>query len=107
MNIPDDGKGAERTSRSMRCMACGGEMILMKAIEDLTMAVPGFERHSYMCSVCYDTEQRLVFNKHVKERDIDAVPVLTAPPTAPASTSHNQRTAQGFLGRALAKIRGQ
>jgi len=91
----------------MRCLACGGEMILMKAIEDVTMAVPGFERHSYMCPVCYDTEQRLVFNKHAKERDIGAVPLLTAPPTAPATASYPQPVAQGFLQRALARIRGQ
>jgi hypothetical protein len=30
-------------------MACGAEMILMKVIEDMTMPVPGFERHAYMC----------------------------------------------------------
>jgi hypothetical protein len=51
----------------MRCMACGTEMILMKVIEDMTMPVPGFERHAYMCSLCNETEQRLVFNKRVEE----------------------------------------
>ena len=91
----------------MRCMSCGGEMILMKAIEDWTMPVPGFERHAYMCSVCLETEQRTVFNKHPKERDTEAVPVLTAPPIVPTSTIQKQRTAPGFLGRVLAKIRGQ
>ena len=91
----------------MRCMMCGAEMILMKVVEDETMAVPGFERQAYMCSVCYDTENRLVFNKHAKERDAEAVPVLTPPPIAPTSTIQSQRaTAQDFLGRVLAKIRG-
>ena len=91
----------------MRCMMCGAEMILMKVVEDETMAVPGFERQAYMCSVCYDTENRLVFNKHAKERDTEAVPVLTPPPIAPTSTIQNQRaTAQDFLGRVLAKLRG-
>jgi len=89
----------------MRCMACGGEMILMKAIEDLSMAVPGFERRSYMCSVCLDTEQRLVFNKQAKEREIDPVPVLMAPPTAPASTSDTLSGRLSFLRHALAKLR--
>jgi len=90
----------------MRCLACGGEMILMKAIEDVTMAVPGFERHSYMCPVCYDTEQRLVFNKHAKERDVGPVLFLTAPPTAPVTARYTQPVAKGFVQRALAKIRG-
>ena len=47
--MPDDGKEAERPSDAahapMRCMACGGEMVLINAIEDLTMPVIGFERH--------------------------------------------------------------
>jgi hypothetical protein len=30
----------------MRCMACGAEMILVKVIEDVTMPIPGFERHA-------------------------------------------------------------
>jgi hypothetical protein len=44
----------------MRCMACRAEMILMKVIEDMTMPVPGFERHAYVCSLSNETEQRLV-----------------------------------------------
>jgi hypothetical protein len=52
----------------MRCMACGAEMILMKAIEDVSMPIPGFERHAYVCSLCNETEQRLVFNKRAEER---------------------------------------
>ena len=42
-------------------------MILVKVIADETMPVPGFQRHAYMCSLCHDTEQRLVFNKHAQE----------------------------------------
>jgi hypothetical protein len=95
-------------------MACGGEMILMKVIEDETMAVSGFERRSFMCSECYDTEQRIAFNKRDRERDSETVPVLTeeliapkAPPVAPASKVQNQRAAgPGFLRGVLAKIRG-
>jgi len=60
----------------MRCMACGAEMILVKAIEDETMPVPGFQRHAYMCSSCHDTEQRLVFNKRL----VDKVSQLIGPP---------------------------
>jgi hypothetical protein len=47
----------------MRCMACGAEMALMNVVQDDTMAVSGFEHHTFMCSGCGDVEQRLVFAK--------------------------------------------
>jgi hypothetical protein len=31
-------------------MACAAEMLLMKVVEDDTMAVAGFEHHTFMCS---------------------------------------------------------
>jgi hypothetical protein len=87
----------------MRCMACGAEMILMKVIEDETMPVPGFKRHAYTCSVCHDTEQRLVFNKHTQEREAETV--VTPATFAPASMIRNLgATAKGFLGPVLAKL---
>ena len=52
---------------TMRCMACGAEMILLKVIADETMPVPGFQRHAYMCSLCHDTEQRLFFNEVIAQ----------------------------------------
>jgi hypothetical protein len=73
----------------MRCMACGADMILVKAIADETMPVPGFQRHAHMCSLCHDTEQRLVFNKHAQERELETVPA----PVEPASTVQNLRAA--------------
>jgi hypothetical protein len=66
----------------MRCMACGADMILVKVIADETMPVPGFQRHAYMCSLCHDTEQRLFFDKHAQERELEIVPA----PVETAST---------------------
>lgn len=91
----------------MRCMRCGAEMILMNTIDDETMAVPGFERHAYMCSECHDTEQRLVFNKQSEKRGTDTLAVPAPSPTAPVSTQNPRKIAHGFLRRALAKIRGR
>ena len=86
---------------TMRCMACGADMILVKVIADETMPVPGFQRHAYMCSLCHDTEQRLVFNKHGQERELETVPA----PVEPASTVQNLRAAaKGFLEPVLAKL---
>lgn len=72
----------------MRCMACGAEMILVKVIEDVTMPIPGFERHAYMCSICNETEQRLVFNKHADERKTETAAPEPAS-VAPTSISQN------------------
>lgn len=88
-------------------MACGGEMVLIKAIEDWTMPVLGFERHAYMCSGCGITEQLTAFNKQANEKhDAEVVAILAPPPVAPTAPIENHRTAQGFLERVLAKIRG-
>ena len=90
----------------MQCMVCGAEMILMGVTKDETFPVPGFERHTFMCSVCHDTEQRVVFDKHARERDTDTPSALTKPSIAPPSPIQRQRVGvQSFLGRALAKIR--
>ena len=78
-------------------------MILMKIIQDVTMPIPGFKHHAYMCSLCHDTEQRLVFDKHAQEREPETV--VTPGPVEPASTMQNLRaTAKGFLGPVLAKL---
>ena len=92
----------------MRCMACGGEMVLISALEDLTMPVLGFERETYICSGCGDTEQRTIFNKQAKEkREAEIVTILNPPPIAPPAGVDSQPTAQGLLGRMFARIRGQ
>jgi hypothetical protein len=91
----------------MRCMACGGEMILMNAVPDDTMEVHGFEQHTFTCSECQDVERRLVFTTHSREGDTDATPVQAAPPIAPASTVQDEHVApSGVLSRVVAKIRG-
>ena len=92
----------------MRCLACNAEMILRKVVQDDTMAVPGFEHHTFMCSACHDVEQHLVFTRHGRESDTEPMPVHTAPPIAPASAAQDERIATpGFFGRVVAKIRGR
>jgi hypothetical protein len=62
----------------MRCMACGAEMILVNAIEDHSMPVAGFERRAYICSLCNETEQRLVFNKPSAQAESSVAPASTS-----------------------------
>ena len=66
-------------------MASGAEMILVNTIEDISMPVAGFERRAYMCSLCNDTEQRLVFNKPGEQAETAIAPASTS--DVPASTT--------------------
>ena len=69
-------------------MICGAEMTLIGVVEDDTFRlVRGFEHHTYMCSKCGDIERRFVFNKHSKEPNTEAVPILSPPPIAPTLTT--------------------
>jgi hypothetical protein len=94
-------------------------MLLMQTVQDDTMAVPGFERHTFMCSDCHDVEQRLVFIKPVAQAsETEPVTLHAAPPLSPstlepASTVEPVSTAEivrpthpGILMRVLAKFRG-
>ena len=74
----------------MRCMMCGAEMTLIGVVEDDTFKlVRGFEHHTYMCSKCGDIERRLAFNKHSKEPNTEAVPILSPPPIGTALATQN------------------
>jgi hypothetical protein len=81
-------------------------MNLMKAVQDDTMPVPGFEHHTFMCSGCGDIERRLVF-RQVGQRQGEPVPAHTAPPISPALPLDDERiAAQGIFRRVAAKLRG-
>lgn len=89
----------------MRCMACGADMVLVDTAEDLTKPILGFERETYVCSGCGDSEQRTVFNKQAKEkRQAEIATILNPPPTAPLEKVDDQP--QRLLKRMLARIRG-
>jgi hypothetical protein len=81
----------------MRCMACGAEMVLMNVVQDDTMAVPGFEHHTFTCSECQDVEERLVFTKQNRESDTEPMLEQAAPPVAPASTVQDEPVAASGL----------
>ncbi len=97
-------------------------MLLMKVVQDDTMAVPGFEHRTFMCSACHDVERRLIFVRPSEQASADAVPVHVAPPIAPGSVliatapeaepqvltalpvAHEP--APGILRRVFARLRG-
>jgi hypothetical protein len=89
----------------MRCVGCGAEMILANVVQDDTMKVLGFERHSFRCVKCHDVDRRLVFIKHGRQDDAEPLPVHTAPPSVPASPDKDEQVAtSGVFRRLRAKL---
>ena len=77
----------------MRCLVCNAEMILMKVVQDDTIAVPGFEMRTFMCSECQDVERRLVFSKHVRKGEPE--PAQVAPPIAGEQSDNEPMPLEG------------
>ena len=75
----------------MKCLACGAEMRLMDVRTDTT-TVCGIERHTFRCSTCPQTAQRLMFNR--PRMPIIHLPVVTRP-KAPAIDLQMGRPAAG------------
>ena len=52
---------------TMRCTACGVELILANVVQENTVAVRGFEHHTFICSGCHSTVRRVVLMRHGRE----------------------------------------
>jgi hypothetical protein len=101
-------------------------MLLMQTVQDETMAVPGFEHHTFMCSSCNDIERRLAFAKpgeqagpkavpaeavpaHVvsaQAASAEVVPLHPAPRILPTASAHAHGSTAGMFRRVLSKLRG-
>jgi hypothetical protein len=66
------GKGV----RGMHCTACDAELILTNVVPENTVAVRGFEHHTFSCSGCHSTVRRVVFMRHGREEDPKPPPNL-------------------------------
>ena len=84
---------AHSGAHAMRCLVCNAEMILMKVVQDDTIAVPGFEMRTFMCSECQDVERRLVFSKHVRKGEPE--PAQVAPPIAGEQSDNEPMPLEG------------
>jgi hypothetical protein len=90
-----------------RCSACGAELILTNVVPDETVALPGVEHHTFVCSECHVTEHRVVFIKDGRETDSPPMPMQAAPRIKRASTVQDEHfAAPGLLGRVMARLRG-
>jgi hypothetical protein len=76
--------GVSRLARVgvMRCMVCGGKMILAEVKPDDAGMVAGFKHETLQCSVCGDIERRFVFGPGSSEKP--GLPPVPACPHQPA-----------------------
>ena len=87
--------------------ACEGELILTRVVPDETVAMRGFEHHTYVCSACHMTERRAVYTRHGREDESVPLPVMAAGPGVRRLPAPQELTvAQGILGRVVARLRG-
>jgi hypothetical protein len=66
----------------MKCVACGAGMRLMQ-VETDTATVCGIERHTFRCSACPQSAQRLMFNR-ARMSSINVPDAAAARPEPPA-----------------------
>ena len=86
---------------AMKCLACGAEMRLIDVRPDRT-TVCGIERHTFRCSACTHTAQRLTLNR--ARVPITNLPVVI-PPKAPVIDPHNGRpAAQSAWAKSIEKV---
>jgi hypothetical protein len=74
---------------------------------DQTVAMRGFERHTYVCSSCHSIERKVVFTRHGREDEGVPLPVVPVVPVVRQVSVHEEHAAaQGLLGRVVAQLRG-
>src|SRR3954447_14053014 len=85
----------------MKCLACSAEMRLTDVRPDRT-TVCGIERHTFRCSACNHTAQRLTLNR--ERVPITNLPVVI-PRKSPVIDLHNGRsTAQSAWAKSIEKV---
>ena len=85
----------------MKCLECSAEMRLTDVRHDRT-TVCGIERHTFRCSACTHTAQRLTLNR--SRVPITYLPVVI-PPKAPVIDPHNGRpAAQSAWAKSIEKV---
>src|SRR5947209_6923133 len=85
----------------MRCMGCGEAMLLVEALPDHSLMVPGYERHRLECLACREVEHRLVFVSATERQRIEtaADSIVAEPaPEAPEPASAPEETDCGKPG---------
>src|SRR6516165_4300902 len=84
----------------MRCLACGEEMVLIRAVADTTILVPGYEHQDWQCSICLDIEHRFVFTRRKRVPQPTAELLKANAPTTKQTDVAQASTESGELPRA-------
>ena len=71
----------------MRCMGCGGDMIVTATACDDAALPAGFTHETLQCLACGDIERRLVFNPALIKTNASTSARLSSPPEVAASSS--------------------
>ena len=71
----------------MRCMGCGGDMVVTATASDDAALPAGFTHETLQCLACRDVERRLVFKPALIETDAPTSACRSSPPQETASSS--------------------
>ena len=71
----------------MRCMGCGGDMVVTATASDDAALPAGFTHETLQCLACGDTERRLAFNPALIKTNASTSACLSSPPQETASSS--------------------
>jgi hypothetical protein len=92
----------------MRCVACGAEMRLVRAVPAETMMVAGYEHRTFECPGCHEQERRLVFTREIGSVSPERMRLPSAPSGSPAAIGRSAAlAARGAWARAVAMLRGR
>jgi hypothetical protein len=90
----------------MRCIGCGHEMRLVKAVADCTMMVPGYEHQTLECTGCRTVERRMVFGRTIGPLAVEPMRLPSDAPASAADPKPNDRVEPAkSWARALERLR--
>ena len=75
----------------MRCIGCGHEMHLVKAVADCTMMVPGYEHQTLECPGCRTVERRMVFGRTIGPLTVEPMRLSSDALACAADPKQNDR----------------
>jgi hypothetical protein len=87
----------------MRCLSCGAQMRLQQVAGDESVAVAGFEHHTFTCPACGEVERRRVFTKERTPRIL----VHAAPAISPAFAMADESTPAPTLAKRMRATLGR
>jgi hypothetical protein len=89
----------------MRCVACGLEMRVVRALPDQSMLVSGKELRTFQCPSCDREQQQLVFTRVIEQFATERMQFPARPSRLRASRRRRLPNAARAWGRAWSRLR--